>query len=91
MKLLLLIKRNLALICIVLGVLLLGSGLLVETVTGEAPPQNVTSSATKADAQRQSSTQLQAAPVYRAGRLLLGFGLGLGVLQSIVHLAARRS
>jgi hypothetical protein len=93
MKLLHLSWRNPALILILLGVCVLSLGFLNEISHIDIPPQDpppaVAQKYARESAQEKLKNQRDTARFYQAGRLLLGIGLGIGFLQSVVRLTRR--
>lgn len=94
MKFLQLSWRNPALILIMLGICVLSLGFLNEMSNLDIPPQDappaIAQKYARESAQRALKNRRDTARFYQMGRLLLGLGLGIGFLQSVVRLTRRK-
>lgn len=79
--------RNLALILIVFGVGMLLIVVMQTVFSSDMlPPPNPSPSVAKEYAARVAESRRATAPLVLAGRLLLGSGIALGTIQSVVSL-----
>ena len=87
------LARNIALILIVLGLVALCGGFFYGVSAVDfVPPQDPSPGMARAHAARVAATTQVQQEWFRAGRLLLGLGLGIGVLQTVARVlgGARR-
>ncbi len=93
MKLLHLSWRNPALILTLLGVCVLSLGFLNNAFRIDIPPQDpppaVAQKYARENAREALKNRRETARLYQAGQLMLGLGLGVGFLQSVVRLTQR--
>ena len=76
--------RNLALVLVVLGIVAFTCGFFYSAFTGDfIPPQDAPPAIAQMYAARVSANAEIQNELYNWGRILLGLGIGIGVLQTV--------